>query len=118
MLAHIGVLSAQDLADIERAWRHPRRDRARPLRLAAGARRRAPEHRAAADRTRRRGGKRLHTGRSRNDQVATDLRLWLRSAIDAIAASLAAVQRSLIAQADVHADTVMRLHTPAGGRSR
>ena len=38
-------------------------------------------------------GKRLHTARSRNDQVATDLRLWLRDEIDAIAQALAALER-------------------------
>ena len=42
------------------------------------------------------GGKRLHTGRSRNDQVATAFRLWLREEIDAIGALVTGVQRSLI----------------------
>jgi argininosuccinate lyase len=41
-------------------------------------------------------GKRLHTGRSRNDQVATDVRLWLRGEIDRIAALLAGMQRALV----------------------
>ncbi|MEJ6024099.1 argininosuccinate lyase [Ramlibacter sp. PS4R-6] len=52
-------------------------------------------------------GKRLHTGRSRNDQVATDIRLWLRGEIDTIATLLAALQKSLLELADKHADTVM-----------
>jgi len=52
-------------------------------------------------------GKRLHTARSRNDQVATDLRLWLREEIDGIDGSLAALIRSLIAQAERHAALVM-----------
>src|SRR5882724_6771436 len=52
-------------------------------------------------------GKRLHTARSRNDQVATDLRLWLREEIDAIDASLAALLRALIARAERHAALVM-----------
>ena len=52
-------------------------------------------------------GKRLHTGRSRNDQVATDIRLWLRDEIDTIEALLADLQRSLLAQAEKHADTIM-----------
>ena len=52
-------------------------------------------------------GKRLHTARSRNDQVATDLRLWLREEIDGIGDSLAALIRSLIAQAERHAALVM-----------
>jgi argininosuccinate lyase len=48
-------------------------------------------------------GKRLHTARSRNDQVATDLRLWLRDEIDALAKQLVALQRALLAQAATHA---------------
>ena len=50
---------------------------------------------------------RLHTARSRNDQVATDFRLWLRDAIDDIDLSLAAYQRALAAKALDHAATVM-----------
>jgi argininosuccinate lyase len=52
-------------------------------------------------------GKRLHTGRSRNDQVATDLRLWLRGEIDRILALLRELQGALVEQAARHADTVM-----------
>ena len=52
-------------------------------------------------------GKRLHTARSRNDQVATDLRLWLREAIDDIGGLLRGVQRRLLDQAEKHAATVM-----------
>jgi argininosuccinate lyase len=52
-------------------------------------------------------GKRLHTGRSRNDQVATDLRLWLRGEIDGLAALLAELQKALVDVADKHADVVM-----------
>jgi argininosuccinate lyase len=50
---------------------------------------------------------RLHTARSRNDQVATDFRLWVRDAIDVADASLAALQGALIDQAEAHADWVM-----------
>jgi argininosuccinate lyase len=50
---------------------------------------------------------RLHTARSRNDQVATDFRLWVRDAIDGLDASLAAYQRALAEQALAHAATVM-----------
>src|SRR5205807_6816540 len=56
-------------------------------------------------------GKRLHTARSRNDQVATDLRLWLREAIDEIGGLLRAVQRGLVDQAEKHAATVMPGYT-------
>src|SRR6202451_342313 len=50
---------------------------------------------------------RLHTARSRNDQVATDFRLWVRDAIDGLDASLADYQRALADQALAHAGTVM-----------
>lgn len=52
-------------------------------------------------------GKRLHTGRSRNDQVATDIRLWLRDAIDEIAGLLTEYQKSLLDLAEKHAATPM-----------
>jgi len=50
---------------------------------------------------------RLHTGRSRNDQVATDFRLWVRDAIDRHDRQLQALQAALIAQAEQHAGTVL-----------
>jgi argininosuccinate lyase len=50
---------------------------------------------------------RLHTARSRNDQVATDFRLWVRDAIDRLDRQLQGVQAALIAQAERHAGTVM-----------
>jgi len=50
-------------------------------------------------------GKRLHTGRSRNDQVATDIRLWLRDAIDTILALIADFQRAVLDLAEHHAAT-------------
>ena len=50
---------------------------------------------------------RLHTARSRNDQVATDFRLWVRDQIDAADAGLAALMRALVAQAEAGADWVM-----------
>ncbi|MEJ5093691.1 MULTISPECIES: argininosuccinate lyase [Sphingomonas] len=50
---------------------------------------------------------RLHTARSRNDQVATDFRLWVRDAIDSVDAALGQLQDALIARADEHAETVM-----------
>jgi argininosuccinate lyase len=56
-------------------------------------------------------GKRLHTGRSRNDQVATDVRLWLRGEIDKLAVLLADMQRALVELAAGHTDTVMPGYT-------
>ena len=52
-------------------------------------------------------GKRLHTGRSRNDQVATDIRLWLRGAIDGILLQLNSLRTGLVNLAEKHADTIM-----------
>lgn len=52
-------------------------------------------------------GKRLHTGRSRNDQVATDVRLWLRATVDDALAGIRKLQESILDLAEIHADTVM-----------
>jgi argininosuccinate lyase len=54
---------------------------------------------------------RLHTARSRNDQVATDVRLWTRDAIDQLEAALRDLQAALIGQAEAEADTVMPGYT-------
>ena len=108
MLANGGLISAQDLADIERGmaqityeiesgafeWKLDLEDvhlniEARLTQLVGDA------------------GKRLHTGRSRNDQVATDVRLWLRAEIDAIAALLLELQRALLDVADRHAKVIL-----------
>ncbi len=50
---------------------------------------------------------RLHTARSRNDQVATDFRLWVRDAIDAVDEGLAGLQRALVTRAEEHVASVM-----------
>lgn len=50
---------------------------------------------------------RLHTARSRNDQIATDVRLWSRSACERLDAHLLALGRALLAQAETHAETIM-----------
>jgi argininosuccinate lyase len=52
-------------------------------------------------------GKRLHTGRSRNDQVATDVRLWLVAEIDAIARLLTELQLALVEVASQHVDVIL-----------
>jgi len=52
-------------------------------------------------------GKKLHTGRSRNDQVATDIRLWLREQIDLISAELKRLQTGLLDVAEREADTIL-----------
>jgi argininosuccinate lyase len=108
MLHRAGVLSAQDLADIERGMGLIR-DEIRSDRFQwsvdledvhLNIERRLTELVGEA-------GKRLHTGRSRNDQVATDVRLWLRAAIDDLDGLLQGLQRQLLALAEAHADTVM-----------
>ena len=55
--------------------------------------------------------KKLHTGRSRNDQVGTDLRLWLRQAIDGLDAGLRRFQQALLDQADSHLHTLIPGYT-------
>jgi len=50
---------------------------------------------------------RLHTARSRNDQVATDFKLWVREAVDALDQGLADLQRALVTRADEHAASIM-----------
>lgn len=52
-------------------------------------------------------GKRLHTGRSRNDQVATDVRLWLRATVDDILVAIKKLQLSIVDLAEQHAETIM-----------
>ncbi len=108
MLAKVGVLGADDLAAIERglaqirgeiergefAWQLALED------VHLNIERRLTE--LAGD-----AGKRLHTGRSRNDQVATDVRLWLRTEVDNLLILLAELQSALVGQAERHADTVM-----------
>jgi len=106
MLARQGIIAEQDLADIERglgivsdeiasgnfAWSLQDEDvhlniEKRLTALIGDA------------------GKRLHTGRSRNDQVATDIRLWLRDAIDQILALLRDFQHAIIDMAEANAAT-------------
>jgi argininosuccinate lyase len=52
-------------------------------------------------------GKRLHTGRSRNDQVATDFRMWVKTALDQADDALYGLMRTLVVKADAHFDWIM-----------
>ena len=90
MLAAAGVLSPQELADIRRGLGQIR-DEIGAGRFNWSVELEDVHMNIEARLTQLIGvtGKKLHTGRSRNDQVATDIRLYLRSAIDAIAAELA-----------------------------
>ena len=56
-------------------------------------------------------GRKLHTGRSRNDQVVTDVKLWVRDAIDEIDAGLRLVQKSLVGAAVRHRDVILPGYT-------
>lgn len=56
-------------------------------------------------------GKKLHTGRSRNDQIATDIRLWLRDRLDEIDAEIKRTQTALLDLAEQHTETVMPGYT-------
>ena len=108
MLAARGVLARRDLAAIERGLARIRRE------IEAGSFAWSLEAEDVHLNIERRltalvgqAGKRLHTARSRNDQVATDLRLWLRAEIDRILELLVALERALLAQAASHAALVM-----------
>jgi argininosuccinate lyase len=108
MLAHVGIISAEDEAAIRRGLQEIGKE------IEAGnfAFSEALEDihmNIEARLTERIGeaGKRLHTGRSRNDQVALDVRLWVRDAIDGLDAQIADVMRALADRAAEHAATVM-----------
>jgi argininosuccinate lyase len=108
MLAAQRIISRKDLAAIERGLARIRRE------IAAGRFEWSIDAEDVHLNIERRltalvgdPGKRLHTARSRNDQVATDLRLWLRGEIDAIQQRLARLAHALIDQAERHAATVM-----------
>ncbi len=108
MLAQQGILGADDLAAIQRGMAHIQADieagrfewkleledvhlniEARLAQLVGDA------------------GKRLHTGRSRNDQVATDVRLWLRDEIDQIITLLTELQRALLSVAERNVEVIL-----------
>jgi argininosuccinate lyase (EC 4.3.2.1) len=108
MLHHIKVLSGDDLAAIQNGMA-ALQDDIRAGRFVWSLDREDVHLNIEAALTAKIGdaGKRLHTGRSRNDQVATDIRLYLRAATDRILAALAACQTSLVDLAEQHVDTVM-----------
>ncbi|MBL9001967.1 MAG: argininosuccinate lyase [Phycisphaerae bacterium] len=112
-----GVLSDEELRTLESVLRGlvavVLKDPAAPLSAESGAHAEDVHSWVEAELIRRVGplGKKLHTGRSRNDQVATDLRLWTRDAIDARLAELKAAERSLVELAQRAAGTVMPGYT-------
>jgi argininosuccinate lyase len=56
-------------------------------------------------------GRKLHTARSRNDQVSTDLRLWVRDSIDTVDARIVALQRAFVGRAELDADCILPAYT-------
>ena len=108
MLAHVGIISAEDEAAIRtglgkiaariEAGDFPFDDALEDIHMNIEAR---------LTETIGEAGKRLHTGRSRNDQVALDVRLWVRDAIDGLSGQIADVMRALVARAEEHAGSVM-----------
>jgi argininosuccinate lyase len=108
MLAAVGVLEAGDLAAIERGMNEIRGEIERGEFV--WSRDLEDVHLNIEKRLTAlvgEPGKRLHTARSRNDQVATDIRLWLRGEIDALAAGLGRLRLALLALAERHAATIM-----------
>ena len=108
MLARIGVLSAGEAADIEGGLAGIAAD-IEAGRFAFDVALEDIHMNIEARLTERIGdaGRRLHTGRSRNDQVATDFRLWVRDAIDGLEAQIVDVMRALADRAAAHAADVM-----------
>jgi argininosuccinate lyase len=108
MLAHVGIITAEDEAAIRtglgkiaariEAGDFPFDDALEDIHMNIEAR---------LTETIGEAGKRLHTGRSRNDQVALDVRLWVRDAIDGLSGQIRDVMRALVARAEEHAGSVM-----------
>ncbi|MFM7689143.1 MAG: argininosuccinate lyase, partial [Alphaproteobacteria bacterium] len=108
MLKHVGIISAEDEAAIRNglgkiaarieAGDFPFDDALEDIHMNIEAR--------LTD-TIGEAGKHLHTGRSRNDQVALDVRLWVRDAIDGLSEQIKDVMRALVARAEEHAGSVM-----------
>jgi argininosuccinate lyase len=108
MLAACGVITSQDLSDIERGMAQIAAE------IQAGKFEWSLDLEDVHFNIEKRltalvgdAGKRLHTGRSRNDQVATDVRLYTRAACDEIAKLLVNLQKAFVALAEQHADTII-----------
>jgi argininosuccinate lyase len=108
MLTAVGVLRAADLSDIERGMQTIRDE------IERGEFTWSREFEDVHLNIEKRlialvgdAGKRLHTARSRNDQIATDIRLWLRGAIDIVVDRLGGLRRAFIDLAALHAATIM-----------
>ena len=109
MLAATGILSESDLASIQRGFTTIREE------IAAGRFEWSLDLEDVHLNIEKRltelvgdAGKRLHTARSRNDQVATDIRLWLHGEIDLISRLLRDLQAALISVAERNVNTILR----------
>ncbi len=112
MLQHVGILNDDDVAQIEKGLGEIRHE------IEAGT----FEYRVELEDIhmhieqaliQRIGdvGRKLHTGRSRNDQVSTDLRLWVRSAIDRVDSLLVDVQKAFLSRCDRDLDVILPAYT-------
>jgi len=112
MLARVGLITAEECRQIEQALEEIRRE----IEQGQFAFRVELEdihmhiERALIDRIGDTGRK-LHTARSRNDQVATDLRLWVRHCIDRIDGQIADLQRAFVGRCDADADVILPGYT-------
>jgi argininosuccinate lyase len=111
MLQKIGVLTKRELSAITKGLNQIARE------IAAGKFKWKPEHEDVhmnieqALRDRVPAGAKLHTARSRNDQVALDVRLWLRDEIAAVLAEIADLQRALVSLGEKHSDVLIPGYT-------
>ena len=108
MLAQVGVLSADELLQIESGLKQIAEDiKAGDFNWSTALEDVHTHIEMALTQAVGEAGKKLHTGRSRNDQVATDLRLYLRDQIDLICQGIRAVQAGIISLAENETDTIM-----------
>ena len=108
MLCHIGILTAKELADIQTGLAQIK-DEIERGEFEWSIKQEDVHMNIEARLTDRIGiaGKKLHTGRSRNNQVATDIRLYLRHEIGVIKNQMKRLQLALLDLAEIHADTIM-----------
>jgi argininosuccinate lyase len=112
MLAHVGLLSSDECQQIVRGLTEIRAE-IEAGRFAFELQREDIHMHVEAALIDRIGdvGRKLHTGRSRNDQVATDTKLWIRDALDRIDARLVCLQRALVAAAERYRELVLPGYT-------
>src|SRR3954469_24430896 len=112
MLAHVGLLTAQECQQIVRGLSDIQAE-IEQGRFAFVLEREDVHMHVEAALIDRLGdvGRKLHTARSRNDQVATDVKLWARDALDRVEARLSGLQRALVSAAERHRDLILPGYT-------